>query len=224
MMLFLLACSPDTETAYEAPVADPGEISTVFTVSWTTEEPTQGWVEFGRGEQLSRRTTKEDSPRTEHRIVVAGLTPNESWNWRTVQETEVGEQITSKIQVFETGRAPAELEPLDVVQKPENQSGYLIMPLDSSKLIVIYDMTGTPVWWYNLNGTGFLSQVRLIGDTVWFNEFPKDKENPGNFIYAVSLDQENIQVYTTPMGHHDFLVDKDQLLYIQQDRREGPDG
>lgn len=218
-MLFLILACQET-VVYEDVTVELADISTVFTVTWESQTPTRAWVEYGRGALLTRQTNKEVNFQTSHEIVVAGLPEGTDWNWRVGQESEEGEVVYGELHPYEAGHAPDEIESLEVLDEPASLAGFILVPIDDQKTINMYDMEGNLVWWYELED-GFLSQARFINGRVWFNNFPKE-DTPDNYIYSVSLDQEDVQVYNVPNAHHDFLVNDQNLIYIQRDLRTGP--
>ncbi len=70
---------------------------TGMTIKWETLYPTYGYVEYGVGEKLDRKTIEEANPNLIHELILVGLEPDETYNYRVV----IG-NISSPISSFKT--------------------------------------------------------------------------------------------------------------------------
>ncbi|MEO0600939.1 MAG: aryl-sulfate sulfotransferase [Myxococcota bacterium] len=59
-------------------------MGTVVEVTWTTTDPTTGFVRFGEGGALTRATTPSTEPTTEHSVLLVGLPPDERVDYAIV--------------------------------------------------------------------------------------------------------------------------------------------
>src|SRR5688572_27303510 len=89
-----LACheptTPGTDPPDDTPVDSPSipiarideDHPTVVHVTWTTEEPVTGWVEFGLDGELDR-TSPPAGPTREHAHQLLALKVGHRYSWRT---------------------------------------------------------------------------------------------------------------------------------------------
>jgi len=67
-------------------------------VSWNTDEPATGQVEYGEGagSDYSQKTQEESNLTTNHLVVISGLTPSKVYHLRAISKDSVG-NITNSI-------------------------------------------------------------------------------------------------------------------------------
>ena len=70
---------------------------TGMTIKWETLYPTYGYVEYGEGEKLDRKTIEEANPNLIHKVTLVGLEADKAYNYRVVSGN-----IASPIASFKT--------------------------------------------------------------------------------------------------------------------------
>ena len=125
-------------------------IGTVVTVRWSSEEPSAGYVEYGRDGRYDTQVWSEEASATSHEVVLFGLKTSTTYDYRVVAlvedavlDSQEGEVVTSEL--------PAELSQHEftVETAGEHGGGYLLTPIVSTPPIpVIVDRDGDIVWWF----------------------------------------------------------------------------
>ena len=92
--LWLLACTP-RGTPEAVTVTVDANIATVLHVTWETEEPELGRVEFGTDDGYGTRTTLEAEPSTQHTATLLGLRGDTLVHLRTLGDDRVGADHTA---------------------------------------------------------------------------------------------------------------------------------
>ncbi len=70
---------------------------TGITIKWETVYPTYGYVEYGKDDQLNKKTIEEANPSLIHEVTLVGLEPNQSYNYKVVCKN-----ISSPVAAFST--------------------------------------------------------------------------------------------------------------------------
>ena len=203
-------------------------IGTVVTLSWATEEPTAGRVEFGVDGSLDRQVVDPADIATDHQVTLLGLTADTEVDYRIValdDDTPLG----SLDGTFTTGPLPPELSGELIqhhVPDPDAITGghFAVSLFSEVSVPVILDERGNPVWWH-LDETPHevITTVRLSRDrsSVYYNAFrlfDEDNEVEDERIIRVSLDGREVQRISA-VGHtHDFVELADGSIgYITAD-------
>ncbi len=83
--------------------------STVIT--WTTDKLSTSQVEYGIGKSYTNTTQEDANLVTRHRVVISGLMPSTSYNYRVISKDAAGKKATSGNLTFVTLSALAKEEP-----------------------------------------------------------------------------------------------------------------
>lgn len=207
-------------TSLDAAVS--GAISTVVTVTWTTDSDTQGYVEFGLDESLGRTTPVEGSAGTEHSALLLGLPADTEVYYRVVAD---GADKVSDVMSVTTGSLPNELPGLAVTG--DGPSGFMASPLLGAVVApVIIDGEGNIVWYWQDDRGLDVYRVRLSldGQSVLYNSADITGEpSPDSAIVRVALDGSSEEAIPVPLLAHDFVEFPDGTLgALAYEYREDP--
>lgn len=206
-------------------------ISTVGTVTWTTPEAAGAWVEFGPDETYGRMTRVDETMRTDHTIVVAGIPADVTWHWRAVSKADSGATYESADATITTGPAGPMPSLTVTTTSDERTDGYIVtalLNLDESVSLVILDQDGNPVWWRTSESNKSLSRARLSSDGQYVTYdscvATDDSLESECTINRVSLDQTELTQTPAAEISHDFVeTDSGGYLYIAKDIRKWTD-
>ncbi len=70
---------------------------TGITIKWETVYPTYGFIEYGIGDELTKKTIEEANPNLLHQLTLVGLEPDQLYNYRVVCKN-----ISSPVSKFKT--------------------------------------------------------------------------------------------------------------------------
>lgn len=226
----LAACEPPPEKGDEEEQGITASVSeripTVVTVSWTTEEPTYGAVEFGLEGAFDQRTPDEQEPTTEHSVVVLGLKAGETYDLRAVSTDEVGESTTSEPVSVSLAPPPAELTRISVTGSSPT-GGYILTSVIQSdhSWVVILDRDGDYVWYLEVADDLVTPGARFDANTNSVFWMPVD--NSGDSDVAVvrraPLDDSEWVDTRAVLGHHDAVLHPDGTVgWLSFDFRDVP--
>jgi len=121
-------------------------IPTVVTVTWTTDVPTVGSVEFGPDETYSMQTAVETGFATEHEAFLVGLPAETTAAYRILVESEDG-GTGSASDVVTTGALSGDLPALSVTGS--GHDGFMAVPLIGAFTgPTVIDAQGNLVWYW----------------------------------------------------------------------------
>ena len=83
-----------------------GVLETGATITWSTDVPTVGQVEFGKTSQHGQATPAETSSATNHIAVLTGLTANTTYHFRVTVADSQGSKVSSNDLTFSTAKKP----------------------------------------------------------------------------------------------------------------------
>jgi hypothetical protein len=134
-------------------------------ITWVTDEPSTGRVEFGLTDAYGSTSGEEPSASTTHEILLEGLAPGTVFHLRVIASDEAGNVATSSDRTFETqADTTPPPSPGPIAAKP-TESGYVVEwdPSDDPELVGyrVYRSLGGP--YELLNGTPI--KERLLVDT-----------------------------------------------------------
>ncbi|MCK6506773.1 aryl-sulfate sulfotransferase [Myxococcota bacterium] len=195
---------------------------TVARVSWRTDQPTTGAVEFWYGDDAPRWVRGADGPATEHEAWLVGVPELTDTSFRVYayQDDTPG---TSETATYTTGSLPASV-PRPVVERdsdPAHFGGLTLVPVASGpeRWTTLLDRAGRLVWAWGgstldtqrahptLDGRGIIMMDRWPGVT-------------GTDLVRVDYDGVEQWRLSVPYGHHDFaLVDDDTFLVLRNSYR-----
>src|SRR5690606_25787852 len=121
-------------------------ISTVVHVSWRTQEPTRGYVEYGKTRELGLQTPMEGEPTQQHSVALLGLGEDTEYCYRVV--TWDGDNAgASDLETVRTGYLPGGMPSLDL--QGEGHDQYTLVPvLGNTTAITIISPEGEIVWYH----------------------------------------------------------------------------
>jgi hypothetical protein len=188
-------------------------VHTVVTVTWTTDEPTRGFVEFGTTEEFGLQTPREAEARTEHEAVLLGLPPSSDVYFRVVVPDEE-RRFESRTETIATEGLPGDLPRLEVTG--DGQDAYMVVPLIGVVTgPVIIDRHGNYVW-YHLDDRDldvYRARLSLDGESVLYNAASvSGAPDEDSAIIRISLDGATEEVIDIPLLAHDFVELPDGTL------------
>jgi hypothetical protein len=241
-MWLMLSCADGTDTdttdtdtaatpqsvavaSFEATVSDA--VRTVVTVSWTTDEPSMGYVAYGNTSDLGWATPMSGEAATEHTAVLVGLTADTEASWQIVVVGGDGSETYEPVQTTTTGPLPVEMPSITV----EGDSlGHLIgLPmLGTSTIATVLDGDGNIIW-YRTDTRGldtYRVRPSVDGKGVWFNAASVSGDPAANSqLVWVSWDGTEERTIDVPLLAHDFVEMSDGTIaaIVAEFRGEGDD-
>jgi arylsulfate sulfotransferase len=211
-------------------------VATVVKVSWTTGEPTTGYVEYGPTRDLGMRTPLEPTAVKEHAVTVLGLHAETEYFFRVVTAEGTTTVSTSSIATLRTNPLPLGLPQLTVTGT--GLDGYVVVPiLGATRAALILDKDGQIVWYRcitkNLQGKQDCQpefpageeppaqsrleayRVRLSrdGKSVLYSAAKVSGDpSPVSELVRVSLEGVEIETIPIPLLAHDFVEHADGTL------------
>lgn len=210
LALFAGACSggdAESPTGVTATVSDV--ITTVVTVTWTTEDATAGFVEYGPPGQVRQRTPVEATAVTAHSQALLGLKPDELYEFRVV----VGEE-SSPVATVRTDPLPLGMPPLTT--SGSDQAEFILTPvLGSSTAVLIVDQDGAIVWYHRdaRELDFYRARLSVDGKSLLYNAAsvsgtPSDQSE----LVRVALDGSEASLIPVPLLAHDFVEHPDGTI------------
>ena len=217
------ACGPEESNTDPTDVrAEVSEtITTVVTVTWKTEKPSIGYVEWGPTPDLGTTTPMGTEKVTEHEQTLVGLEADTVYYYRVVTwDDDAGRSATKSVR---TGYLPPRLPEFEVEGTGHDE--YVITPLfGTERSVLIINPQGKIVWYYDdpateyehyrarlsRDGTGVIySATEMTPDPVTDSEIVK-----------VSWDGSERTSIPIPYIAHDFVEHADGTigLLVLEDR------
>ncbi|MFH1426099.1 MAG: aryl-sulfate sulfotransferase [Candidatus Kerfeldbacteria bacterium] len=145
-----------------------------FYASWTTPEPASSRVEFGRADDGLDFVIEDDNKVTDHEVFVFGMKPETEYMFAAVSIMDSGEEAYCSEELgFTSGTVPfagadAEVTVYDreLAYHGWTLGNFLMADNQQSAWMVIWDMDGDPVWYYDYGLTEGRSdqEVTLVYD------------------------------------------------------------
>ena len=227
ILSLVLACRPATQqpsnpssatldsAVDSAPVEDPLEvldvqgslsdqILTVSRVSWRTEAPTTGHVEFGFDEGYGKVTNTTEEG-TEHEVLLLGMPSDTEVHFQVVASD--GERVgRSEALTITTGPLPSGAPNLTVTGEVDGQWAYQAIPFQGTSYVIgIIDDEGRLVWYDFPEPKGNLMRALVTPDFsevvyVWAGS--QDTLETGRIV-RVSMDGSERTEIAFPYVDHD---------------------
>lgn len=211
----LTACSQYAPQGVDHAIAD--QVQTVVRVHWTTADPSQGYVEFGRTEEYDRTTPLTDSG-VEHEALLLGLQPDTEYHYRVVSRVE-GQDLPGQDRVVSTGSVPNDLPEL-ALSGSESVEGYYLFPyLGSHQGLAIVDGEGRYVW-YRIEEQGLhhsRAQMARSAKGIFFCGYGYEETEGEGEVAWVSWEGEVIRHLDVPGLTHDCFERSDGTVAVLQD-------
>jgi hypothetical protein len=206
-----LACGADDGGAprnVSARVSD--EITTVVDVTFTTDGPTRGYVEYGETAALGSRTPLEPAPTSAHARTLLGLAADTEYYFRVVTD-DGGESPVTKIR---TGLLPLGLP--DLTLKGEGNDLFTLTTLlGNSRAIIVIDPEGRIVWYRFEDRELDFYRARLSrdGTSILYNAASiSGTPSEASELVRVALDGSSVSSIPVPLLAHDFVELPDGTL------------
>jgi len=187
-------------------------IPTVIDVSWSTERPSMGYVEYGPTPAMGY-TTPMQADATAHSTRLLGLAASSTYYYRVV--TWVGSDAVapttndagaSGVSTLQTGAFAATVPAFQV--EGAGFERLVIAPLVNSNTVVVIDPAGSVVWAYADQSGLSISRARLSKDklSILYNTVgPAGTPTPNSAVVRVSLDGGTVTPVTIPDLGPDFV-------------------
>lgn len=224
LSILLLGCKSGPVAINDVTAETSAQVVTAINVSWTTEEASSGYVEFGLTEDYGEQTPMTASG-TSHTATVL-MPPDSEVHYRVVIPGE--EDSTTSDEVAATGTLPSNL-PLLTVTGDAISDQFITLPiLGSVTAPVIIDGAGN-IRWYHIDDRGldvYRALPSVDGESVLYNAASVSGDPAADsMIVRVALDGSWEETIEIPLLAHDFVEHPDGTLGVMvTEFREGTDG
>jgi len=209
VLLLLLGCGEEDAWRHPSDVRAEvvADVATVARVSWRTEVPTSGYVEYGTGPEMEWSTPLAAKPALEHSQLLLGLRSDAAYSFRVIA-WDGREALAGSVETVQTGRLPADIPRFE--QAGRGFEGLVVLPLqEPNPGVVIVDGRGEVVW-YHLDRSGLQpTRARLSADgsSVLYNLRNRDEDGPSDAsgIVKVALDGSEENMIHVPFLGDDFV-------------------
>jgi hypothetical protein len=233
LALITLSCKGDKDDsgagelpgigALEAQLSEA--IPTVISVSWESDEPATGRVEFGTDGALDHSTPLSELAASNQALLL-GMTADTEVSYRVVLEADGG-TVEGDIQTITTGSYPLGLP--ETTTTGEGAGSYMLVPwLGVSTGVMILDEQGEIVWWWTdeRDLQVYRARLSLDGESVIYNagSISGDPSEDSQLV-RVTLDGSEETTIDIPLLAHDFVELEDGTIGAMViEIQEGEDG
>ncbi|HJN76130.1 MAG TPA: aryl-sulfate sulfotransferase [Myxococcota bacterium] len=198
-MIWLLACGSGIHDV-DAVLSE--DIHTVLTVSWATDEPTQGHVEYWTDGDPAQTGLTELG--TEHQATLFAPADTTVSFKIVVPEGRGDESGTT---TAETGALPLDLPILEL--SGQAHDAFMTVPLIGQVTgPLILDGAGN-ILWYHLDDRGldvYRARLSLDGESLLYNAASvSGNPDEGSELVRISLDGSSVETVSVPLLAHDFV-------------------
>ena len=147
------ACTADVGIHDVVATLDPN-IADVVHVTWTTDTPTFGAVEFGTDTAYGQASPTEPEATTEHSATMLGLYANSDYHFRVLGTPEGGEVQVGDDAVTTTGVLPSEVPDVAIVTAFDSANATPLVlasweSMDQTEnSLFVFDQDGAVVWYW----------------------------------------------------------------------------
>ncbi|HND31790.1 MAG TPA: aryl-sulfate sulfotransferase [Myxococcota bacterium] len=216
MFLLFLACTPTP-----VPTLVPVPEQAAAELSWSTDQPGIGWIEYSYPGSPPLQSRPESVPRQEHQFLLVGIPGGVVGTWRAAWEEE-GEVVTSDWQTWSPPLFENPAEPPRISIATNDDPGYLMLPDRAQQTLWILGPDGAVVWALRLDSNAYIERARLVGNQLWHSYTDGNDNAAGGRIGSIGLDGSNPTDSSIP-HHHDFLAFPDRLVYLKRFSTVGAD-
>lgn len=227
LLVAIAGCSSSESDGFSDVSAEVSDsISTVVKVSWTTEAPSIGYVEYGTTKALGSHTPLEEVETKQHSYSLLGLAADTTYYYRVVTwDGHDGE--ASSIKTIQTGSLPLGLPRL-TVQGTGNELFTVVPLLGATTAVLILDGKGNVVWYHTDDRDLDFYRARLSvnGKDLIYNAASVSGDVADNSeLVRVALDGSGSTSIKVPLLAHDFVEHPDGTLAAMvveyRDTKEG---
>jgi hypothetical protein len=189
-----------------------GNVSTVVHVTWTTEQPSIGYVEFGPTTELEFSTPLEGDAATIHSVSMLGLAAETTYYYRVV--TWDGDDASaSDVGTVTTPSLPDDIP--ELIGEGSNQEDFTIVPVrdPSGTVIAIVDPSGSVVWYHRETRDVDVHRALLSADRRAIVYDAVDGSSPSaSELVRVMVEDGETEVISVPDLAGDFTEVEDGTL------------
>lgn len=207
LLLALLACNGgDSEVELTGVTLTPSDdISTVATVSWSTDVETTGYVRFRTADDVFQ--TAVTAPGTDHQVVLVGVPPDTDVEWQIVVQEGGVDSFSGELQTWTTGSLPTGLPGMSVTG--DGHSGFMVTPvLGSFTGPMVLDRHGHIVW-HHADDRGldvYRARIAPDGSGIIYNAASVSGEvESDTMLVKVSWDGSTVTEIPVQNLAHDFV-------------------
>ena len=221
-----IACTADVGIHDVVATLDPN-IADVVHVTWTTDTPTVGAVEFGTDTGYGQASPTESEATTEHSATMLGLYANSDYHFRVLGTPEGGQVQEGDDAVVSTGNLHAEVPDVEIVtpfSHADLQSLILTstISLDYTGDLFVFDAEGNVVWyWIPVYGETSARPLADGSGVYYIDGTPWTDEN--TTLTIVQYDGASTSV-PCPYCHHDVVEMPDGTFTTVRTSRQSVDG
>ncbi|MBM4369622.1 MAG: aryl-sulfate sulfotransferase [Deltaproteobacteria bacterium] len=186
----------------ELSITPSPDMPTVLTVTWSTDVPTAGSLEYGESTAYGQATPVESAESTEHSVVVRGLAAATEWHFRPTGGGEHGSDTA-----YTTGPVPSGYPSFTVAGDPAAMDGFVVAPVNGALYaVVILDSKGRYTWWHEVEGDYLVTRAMLTrdGTSVVYGAVGTEDYGPDGRLVIVTLDGSTETTLDVPYLTHDF--------------------
>ncbi len=209
------ACGNSTDLQTARPkdivVSLSSDIPTVVNVTWRTDQPAIGYVEYGTTREMQYSTPLEEEQLV-HATNLLGLAPNTTYYYRVVAWA-ANDAGGSEIATIATGDLGLQLPTFTV--EGEGQPQLVVAPLVRQKVALVIDPAGDVVWAHNETRDLEIHRARLSADgqSVLYNAVgPAGDPVEGSALVRVAVDGSSESSTAVPWLRDDFVEHADGTL------------
>jgi hypothetical protein len=212
LCLACLGCSGEDGSAPRDVTARVSEtISTVVSVTFSTDEPSRGYVEYGETPELGTRTPLEPAPTSSHARTLLGLAADTEYFFRAV--TDDGASV-SPVTRIRTGDLPLGFPELTLTGSGHDHFTLTTL-LGNLDAIVVLDPDGRIVWYRTEDRELDFYRARLSrdGTSILYNAASiSGTPSEASELVRVALDGTSVSSVPVPLLAHDFVEHPDGTL------------
>lgn len=192
-----------------------GDIETVVSVSWTTDVPSVGYVEYGPTKEMEFNTPLESKATKRHSVSLLGLDSDTRYHYRVV--TWDGDQgSASTIETLRTGDLPGTIPVLTLDAEEDGNDQYVLTTvLGRNPGVLIINPEGRIVWYHTDTREldFYRARLSLDGKSILYNAASVSGDiSDASEIVRVSLDGSETTSIPIPLLAHDFVLHEDGTI------------
>jgi hypothetical protein len=210
-VLLLAACGADEGSFAPTGVSatTSPNVVTVVNVSWTTSDPSIGYVSYGKTSSLGENTQMEAKPGTSHAQTMLGLSADTTYYYRVV--TWDGHAAgASPVQTLRTPPLPAEIPSFTATDETDEDEPFdqllLVPATGDSTVVTVLAANGEVIWYHVEDSDRAVTRARFSNDgtSVVYNAVDSG-DGADSELVRVSLDGADVDSISVPGLGRDFI-------------------